>query len=124
MFMGIVISFLFICGSSHLACLPFAIRLHFTLVIFIAITASSVYLGTLWFKPQEDLYFIVAALHEGFRHARSGSFNVPHMSTRDFTLGGFFIPKDTQVFVNFGAIRRSSDYFEVRSVFLLFFKVL
>ena len=55
----------------------------------------------------------MAALHEGFRHARSGSFNVPHLSTRDFTLGGHFIPKDTQVFVNFGAIRRNSDYFEV-----------
>ena len=62
---------------------------------------------------QTELHYIMAALHEGFRHVLSGSFNVPHLSTRDFTLGGHFIPKDTQVFVNFGAMRRDGRYFEV-----------
>ena len=54
-----------------------------------------------------------AVLQEGYRHVLAGSFNVPHFSSRDFILGGHLIPKGTQVFVNYGAIRRDSRYFKV-----------
>ena len=80
---------------------------------------SKQYYSQSYVNLQADLPYIVAAIQEGQRHVRSGSFNVPHLSTRDFTLGGFFIPKDTQVFVNHGAIKRNSDYYEVRQKFPL-----
>ena len=67
---------------------------------------------------QEELHYFMAVLQEGYRHVLAGSFNVPHFSSRDFTLGGHRIPKGTQIFVNYGAIRRNSRYFEVRMVSL------
>ena len=56
----------------------------------------------------------MAMLQEGYRHVLAGSFNVPHFSSRDFTLGGHLIPKNTQIYVNYGAIRRDSRYFKVQ----------
>ena len=56
----------------------------------------------------------MAMLQEGYCHVLAGSFNVPHFSSRAFTLGGHLIPKNTQIYVNYGAIRRDSRYFKVQ----------
>ena len=68
---------------------------------------------------QEELHYVMAVLQEGYRHVLAGSFNVPHFSSRDFTLGGHNIPKGTQVYVNYGAIRRDSRYFKVSLLIVL-----
>ena len=64
-------------------------------------------------SDKEELHYFMAVLQEGYRHVLAGSFNVPHFSSRAFTLGGHRIPRGTQVYVNYGAIRRDSRYFKV-----------
>ncbi|KAG8144929.1 hypothetical protein E2320_013338, partial [Naja naja] len=47
-------------------------------------------------RIQEELAF----MYEMFRHSSFIPFTIPHCTTRDTALNGFYIPKDTCVFVN------------------------
>ncbi|KAJ8407799.1 hypothetical protein AAFF_G00268430 [Aldrovandia affinis] len=49
-------------------------------------------------KP--NLPFLEAFIMEIFRHSSFLPFTIPHCTTKDTSLNGFFIPKDTCVFVN------------------------
>ncbi|XP_060709740.1 cytochrome P450 1A1 [Hemiscyllium ocellatum] len=46
------------------------------------------------------LPFTEAFILESFRHSSFVPFTIPHCTTKDVTLNGYFIPKDTCVFVN------------------------
>ncbi|XP_077173730.1 cytochrome P450 1A5-like [Paroedura picta] len=46
------------------------------------------------------LPYIEAFIHEVFRHASFLPFTIPHCTTRDTVLNGYYIPKDMCIFVN------------------------
>lgn len=49
---------------------------------------------------RSNLPFLGAFIMELFRHSSFVPFTIPHCTTKDTSLNGFFIPKDTCVFVN------------------------
>ncbi|XP_067461755.1 cytochrome P450 1D1 [Thunnus thynnus] len=52
------------------------------------------------FSDKPKMPFTEAFIYEVFRHASYVPFTIPHCTTRNITLNGFFIPKDTCVFIN------------------------
>ncbi|KAJ8252226.1 hypothetical protein COCON_G00215380 [Conger conger] len=51
-------------------------------------------------SDRSNLPFLEAFIMEIFRHSSFLPFTIPHCTTKDTSLNGFFIPKDTCVFVN------------------------
>ncbi|XP_036454673.1 cytochrome P450 1A1 [Colossoma macropomum] len=52
------------------------------------------------FEDKPKMPYIEAFLYEVFRHASYVPFTIPHCTTENITLNGYFIPKDTCVFIN------------------------
>ncbi|KAI3372394.1 hypothetical protein L3Q82_022886, partial [Scortum barcoo] len=52
------------------------------------------------FSDKPNMPFTEAFIYEVFRHASYVPFTIPHCTTRNITLNGYFIPKDTCVFIN------------------------
>ncbi|XP_053276681.1 cytochrome P450 1A1 [Pleuronectes platessa] len=52
------------------------------------------------FSDKTEMPFTEAFIYEVFRHASYIPFTIPHCTTRNITLNGYFIPKDTCVFIN------------------------
>ncbi|XP_068461030.1 cytochrome P450 1D1 [Clinocottus analis] len=52
------------------------------------------------FSDKPKMPFTEAFIYEVFRHASYIPFTIPHCTTRNTTLNGYFIPKDTCVFIN------------------------
>ncbi|KAM6965409.1 cytochrome P450 1D1 [Aplochiton taeniatus] len=52
------------------------------------------------FADKAKMPFTEAFIYEVFRHASYVPFTIPHCTTIDITLNGYFIPKDTCVFIN------------------------
>ncbi|XP_069380155.1 cytochrome P450 1D1 isoform X1 [Paralichthys olivaceus] len=52
------------------------------------------------FSDKTKMPFTEAFIYEVFRHASYIPFTIPHCTTRNITLNGYFIPKDTCVFIN------------------------
>ncbi|XP_061905595.1 cytochrome P450 1A1 [Entelurus aequoreus] len=52
------------------------------------------------FSDKVNMPLTEAFIYEVFRHASYVPFTIPHCTTRDILLNGFFIPKDTCVFIN------------------------
>uniref|UniRef100_G3PCA9 Cytochrome P450 1A n=1 Tax=Gasterosteus aculeatus TaxID=69293 RepID=G3PCA9_GASAC len=52
------------------------------------------------FSDKPKMPFTEAFMYEVFRHASYVPFTIPHCTTRNITLNGYFIPKDTCVFIN------------------------
>ncbi|XP_037339505.2 cytochrome P450 1A1 isoform X1 [Pungitius pungitius] len=52
------------------------------------------------FSDKPKMPFTEAFIYEVFRHASYVPFTIPHCTTRNITLNGYFIPKDTCVFIN------------------------
>ncbi|KAM7391575.1 hypothetical protein PAMP_022256 [Pampus punctatissimus] len=52
------------------------------------------------FSDKPKMPFTEAFIYEVFRHASYVPFTIPHCTTKNTTLNGFFIPKDTCVFIN------------------------
>ncbi|KAG7467983.1 hypothetical protein MATL_G00137960 [Megalops atlanticus] len=51
-------------------------------------------------SDKSSLPFLEAFILEIFRHSSFLPFTIPHCTTKDTSLNGFFIPKDTCVFIN------------------------
>ncbi len=66
-------------------------------------------------SDQSSTPYIMAVFHELERRVPSAVFNVPHFSSRDAEVGGYLIPKGTQVFVTYGCIQRDPEFFKVRN---------
>nr|ACJ71248.1 cytochrome P450 family 1 subfamily D polypeptide 1 [Danio rerio] len=52
------------------------------------------------FKDRPNMPYTEAFINEVFRHASYMPFTIPHCTTENVTLNGYFIPKDTCVFIN------------------------
>ncbi|XP_072244372.1 cytochrome P450 1D1 [Leuresthes tenuis] len=52
------------------------------------------------FSDKSKMPFTEAFINEVFRHASYVPFTIPHCTTRNTTLNGYFIPKDMCVFIN------------------------
>lgn len=52
------------------------------------------------FKDKPNMPYTEAFICEVFRHASYVPFTIPHCTTENVTLNGYFIPKDTCVFIN------------------------
>ncbi|XP_051552615.1 cytochrome P450 1A1-like [Myxocyprinus asiaticus] len=52
------------------------------------------------FKDKPNMPYTEAFIYEVFRHASYMPFTIPHCTTENITLNGYFIPKDTCVFIN------------------------
>ncbi|XP_069555832.1 cytochrome P450 1D1 [Brachyistius frenatus] len=52
------------------------------------------------FSDKPKMPFTEAFIYEVFRHASYVPFTIPHCTMRNITLNGYFIPKDTCVFIN------------------------
>ena len=69
------------------------------------------------YKDYTDMPFTEAIIIETMRHSCIFPFALPHSTTRDTTLNGFFIPDKTLVFVNLFSITRDESKFPQPEVF-------
>ncbi|XP_062237592.1 cytochrome P450 1A1 [Platichthys flesus] len=61
------------------------------------------------FSDKTEMPFTEAFIYEVFRHASYIPFTIPHCTTRNITLNGYFIPKDTCVFINQYQVNHDAD---------------
>ncbi|KAK1176040.1 hypothetical protein AOXY_G839 [Acipenser oxyrinchus oxyrinchus] len=61
------------------------------------------------FEDKPLMPYTEAFIYEVFRHASYVPFTIPHCTTADTTLNGYFIPKDTCVFINQYQINHDVD---------------
>uniref|UniRef100_A0A8C4DT39 Cytochrome P450, family 1, subfamily D, polypeptide 1 n=1 Tax=Dicentrarchus labrax TaxID=13489 RepID=A0A8C4DT39_DICLA len=61
------------------------------------------------FSDKPKMPFTEAFIYEVFRHASYVPFTIPHCTTRNITLNGYFIPKDTCVFINQYQVNHDTD---------------
>ncbi|KAM9330706.1 cytochrome P450 1A1-like [Gastrophryne carolinensis] len=52
------------------------------------------------FDDRKDLHYTEAFVNEVLRHSSFVPFTIPHCTTVDTTLNGYFIPRNTSVFIN------------------------
>ena len=64
------------------------------------------------YEDREKLPFIQACIHEILRYAPFFPFGLPHSTTTDTTLNGYFIPKDTPILANLYSLTRDERYWE------------
>nr|XP_056721730.1 cytochrome P450 1A5-like [Euleptes europaea] len=63
------------------------------------------------------LPYMEAFIQEVFRHSSFLPFTIPHCTTRDTALNGYYIPKDMCVFVNQWQVNRDKDLWKDPSAF-------
>ncbi|XP_071780121.2 cytochrome P450 1D1 [Centroberyx gerrardi] len=61
------------------------------------------------FADKPKMPFTEAFMYEVFRHASYVPFTIPHCTTTNITLNGYFIPKDTCVFINQYQVNHDTD---------------
>ncbi|KAF4113400.1 hypothetical protein G5714_005945 [Onychostoma macrolepis] len=61
------------------------------------------------FKDKPNMPYTEAFIYEVFRHASYMPFTIPHCTTDNVTLNGYFIPKDTCVFINQYQVNHDMD---------------
>uniref|UniRef100_UPI003AAA77EE cytochrome P450 1D1 n=1 Tax=Centroberyx gerrardi TaxID=166262 RepID=UPI003AAA77EE len=61
------------------------------------------------FADKSKMPFTEAFMYEVFRHASYVPFTIPHCTTTNITLNGYFIPKDTCVFINQYQVNHDTD---------------
>ncbi|KAL2091951.1 hypothetical protein ACEWY4_011749 [Coilia grayii] len=61
------------------------------------------------FEDKPKMPYTEAFIFEVFRHASYVPFTIPHCTTENITLNGYFIPKDTCVFVNQYQVNHDSE---------------
>ncbi|NJR73604.1 MAG: cytochrome P450 [Scytonema sp. CRU_2_7] len=72
---------------------------------------------TVGYDDRLKLPFTQACIHEIWRHAVYFSTALPHAATRDTSINGYFIPKDTPVYVNLYGLTRDPRYWEEPEIF-------
>ncbi|XP_026877001.2 cytochrome P450 1A1 [Electrophorus electricus] len=66
---------------------------------------------------KNDLPYLEAFIMEIFRHSSFLPFTIPHCTTKDTSLNGYFIPKDTCVFINQWQINHDPETWKEPSLF-------
>ncbi|RAM48073.1 MAG: cytochrome P450 [Hapalosiphonaceae cyanobacterium JJU2] len=64
------------------------------------------------FEDRTRLPFTQACIHEIMRHAPYFPTALPHATTTDTTINGYFIPKNTPVYINLYSLTRDDRYWE------------
>jgi|GEM_PF-3157081 len=64
------------------------------------------------YEDRTKLPFTEACIHELLRHPPHFPFGLPHATTRDTTINGYFIPKNTPVIANLYGLTRDERYWE------------
>uniref|UniRef100_A0A669C2L8 Cytochrome P450 1A n=1 Tax=Oreochromis niloticus TaxID=8128 RepID=A0A669C2L8_ORENI len=64
------------------------------------------------FSDRNNLPLLEAYILELFRHSSYLPFTIPHCTTKDTSLNGYFIPKDTCVFINQWQINHDPELWE------------
>ncbi|XP_069619482.1 cytochrome P450 1A1-like [Ranitomeya imitator] len=64
------------------------------------------------FDDRHNLHYTDAFIHEVFRHSSFSPFTLPHCATRDTILNGYFIPKNTCIFVNLYQVHHDPTLWE------------
>ncbi|ETE72391.1 Cytochrome protein, partial [Ophiophagus hannah] len=52
------------------------------------------------FEDRKDLHYTEAFINEVFRHSSFIPFTIPHCTTKDTVLNGYYIPQNTCIFIN------------------------
>ncbi|KAM3626290.1 uncharacterized protein V6R79_026231 [Siganus canaliculatus] len=68
-------------------------------------------------SDKSNLPFLEAFILEVFRHSSFLPFTIPHCTTKDTSLNGYFIPKDTCVFINQWQINHDPELWKEPSTF-------
>ncbi|XP_030621870.1 cytochrome P450 1A1 [Chanos chanos] len=68
-------------------------------------------------SDKADLPYLEAFILEIFRHTSFLPFTIPHCTTKDTSLNGHFIPKDTCVFINQWQVNHDTDLWKDPSSF-------
>ncbi|XP_070691802.1 cytochrome P450 1A1 [Pempheris klunzingeri] len=69
-------------------------------------------------SDRPNLPFLEAFILELFRHSSFLPFTIPHCSTKDTSLNGYFIPKDTCVFINQWQVNHDPELWKDPSSFI------
>ncbi|KAJ8249039.1 hypothetical protein GJAV_G00230510 [Gymnothorax javanicus] len=69
------------------------------------------------FSDRSNLPLLECFISEVFRHSSFVPFAIPHCTTKDTSLNGFFIPKDTCVFVNLWQVNHDPKLWKEPSTF-------
>ncbi len=64
------------------------------------------------YEDRKRLPFTEACIHEIMRHATLQPLGLPHYTTTDTTINGYFIPKNTTVFFNLYGLTRDERYWK------------
>lgn len=64
------------------------------------------------FEDKPKMTYTEAFIFEVFRHASYVPFTIPHCTTENITLNGYFIPKDTCVFINQYQVNHDSEIWD------------
>lgn len=65
-----------------------------------------------YYEDRKKLPFTEACIYEILRHAPYFPITIPHSTTTDTTINGYFIPKDTSVLINLYSLTRDERYWE------------
>ncbi|XP_053151340.1 cytochrome P450 1A1-like isoform X2 [Hemicordylus capensis] len=64
------------------------------------------------FGDRKDLHYTEAFISEIFRHTSFIPFTIPHCTTKDTTLNGYFIPQNTCIFINLYQVNHDETLWE------------
>lgn len=64
------------------------------------------------FDDRKDLHYTEAVINEIFRHVSFLPFTIPHCTTKDTILNGYFIPQNTCVFINLYQVNHDETLWE------------
>jgi len=65
----------------------------------------------------QGLPYVRALIQEVFRFRSLGPVGLPHSTTTDVTIDGFFIPKNTTIFMNIWGISHNEEFYENAEAF-------
>lgn len=68
-------------------------------------------------SDKQNLPFLEAFMLETFRHSSFLPFTIPHCTSKDTSLNGYFIPKDTCVFINQWQVNHDPEQWKDPSTF-------
>ncbi|KAM4706969.1 cytochrome P450 1A1-like [Discoglossus pictus] len=70
------------------------------------------------FDDRKELHYTEAFINEVLRHSSPVPFTIPHCATMDTKLNGYFIPKDTCIFVNMYQVNHDSTIWKDPDLFM------
>ncbi|XP_077105155.1 cytochrome P450 1A1-like isoform X1 [Ranitomeya variabilis] len=70
------------------------------------------------FEDRKDLHYTEAFINEVLRHSSFVPFTIPHCTTMDTILNGYWLPKDTSVFINIFQVNHDQTVWKDANMFI------